>query len=75
MTTNISRLASLIIAFADDNNLSVADSNGWSLVTMAEEALGIDMDADTFVEVLTLVTYEGLERADGDYADGDYAIW
>lgn len=74
MTMTISRLAALVIAFADDHNISVADSNGWTLVTMAEEALGLDMDADTFVEVLTLVTYEALERADGDYADGDYAV-
>ena len=74
MTMTTSRIASLVIAWADDHNISVADSNGWTLVTMAEEALGLDMDADTFAEVLSLVDYEAIERADGDYADGDYAV-
>lgn len=74
MMNTISRLAALVIAYADDNNISVADSNGWTLLTMADEALSLDMDGKTFAEVLTLVDYEGFERADMGYADGDYAV-
>lgn len=74
MNTTISRLAALVIAYADDHNISVANSNGWTLLTMADEALSLNMAADTFVEVLTLVDYEALERADMDSADGDIVV-